>query len=240
MNGTRADLPEIKSMIKGLQAFTHCLDAAICPPATLLAAAAEAFNGHDAIWLGAQDCHIHPNGAHTGEISATMLADVGAKVVILGHSERRTHLRESNALVEAKTRAAGLAGLYPIVCVGETLEERQAGLAETIVVTQIQGSIPESAPRGLVVAYEPVWAIGTGLTPTLEEIEAIHAVARAALAQRCGPPVAAATRLLYGGSVKPDNAAAILGLPEVDGALVGGASLKAESFLAIVRAHPGC
>jgi triosephosphate isomerase len=188
--------------------------------------------------VGAQDCHAEKQGAHTGDVSAAMLRDAGATHVILGHSERRANHGESDAVVLAKAEAALAAGLTPIVCVGETEGERLAGMAETVVERQLQGSVPYGfVTAGGVVAYEPVWAIGTGRTPTEENIAAIHASMRRALVDRFGPS-ARGTRLLYGGSVKPGNAAAILGLPDVDGALVGGASLVAEDFLAIARAVP--
>ncbi len=200
----------------------------VCPPATLVAAVAAALAGSP-VATGGQDCHANPKGAHTGDIAAAMLADAGATYVILGHSERRADHAETDAQVKAKAIAAIAAGLTPIVCVGETLAQREAGQAESVVRNQVTGSLPEGfAAAGGVVAYEPVWAIGTGKTPTEADIAAIHAALRQA--------VGATTRLLYGGSVKPGNAAAILALPDVDGALVGGASLVAEDFLAIARA----
>ncbi len=200
----------------------------VCPPATLVMAVAAAVKGGP-VTVGGQDCHLAAKGAHTGDVSAPMLADAGARYVILGHSERRADHHETDAVVKAKAASAIAHGLVPIVCVGETLAQREAGEAESVVRAQVAGSLPEGfAAAGGVVAYEPVWAIGTGRTPTEADIAAIHA----ALRQAVGP----ATRLLYGGSVKPGNAAAILALPNVDGALVGGASLVAEDFLAIARA----
>ena len=200
----------------------------VCPPATLVMAVAAAVQGGP-VAVGGQDCHLVAKGAHTGDVSAPMLADAGARYVILGHSERRADHHETDAVVKAKAASAIAHGLVPIVCVGETLAQREAGEAESVVRAQVAGSLPEGfAAAGGVVAYEPVWAIGTGRTPTEADIAAIHA----ALRQAVGPT----TRLLYGGSVKPGNAAAILALPNVDGALVGGASLVAEDFLAIARA----
>lgn len=200
----------------------------VCPPATLIAAVAAAVQGGP-VAVGGQDCHLVAKGAHTGDVSAPMLADAGARYVILGHSERRADHQETDAVVKAKAASAIAHGLIPIVCVGETLDQREAGEAEAVVRAQVAGSLPEGfVAAGGVVAYEPVWAIGTGRTPTEADIAAIHAALRQA--------VGATTRLLYGGSVKPGNAAAILALPNVDGALVGGASLVAEDFLAIARA----
>ena len=188
------------------------------------------------IAVGAQDCHRAAKGAHTGDVAAAMLADAGARYVILGHSERRADHAETDAVVRAKAEAAIAAGLTPIVCVGETEAERLAGEAEAVVGRQLAGSIPDGfGAAGGVVAYEPVWAIGTGRTPTEADIAAIHTTIRGALSARFGEAGARA-RILYGGSVKPGNAAAILALPHVDGALVGGASLVAADFLAIGRA----
>ncbi len=204
----------------------------VCPPATVLAAVAHALLG-SVCQVGAQDCHAEASGAHTGDLAAPMLRDAGATHVILGHSERRANHGETDAMVLAKVRAATRAGLVPVVCVGETLAEREGGWAESVVAGQLAGSLPhgfgQSGMAGLV-AYEPVWAIGTGRTPTEADIAAMHAAIR----HRVGPSV----RILYGGSVKPGNAAAILALPEVGGALVGGASLDARSFLAIAAACP--
>jgi triosephosphate isomerase len=196
----------------------------LCPPATLLARLAGS-----GVALGGQDCHAREKGAHTGDISAAMLRDAGARFVILGHSERRADHGESDAAVRAKAEAALAAGLTPILCVGESEAERLAGRAEAVVAAQLVGSVPEGFhAAGGVIAYEPVWAIGTGRMPTEADIAAMHAMLRAATTP--------ATRLLYGGSVKPSNAAAILAIPNVDGALVGGASLIATDFLAIAAA----
>ncbi|GAB0114339.1 triose-phosphate isomerase [Acidisoma sp. C75] len=203
----------------------------ICPPATQLARIAEILDG-SGIALGGQDCHARQFGAHTGEISAVMLRDVGARYVILGHSERRADQGESNQLIADKTTAALEAGLVPIVCVGETAAEREAGRQEEIVGSQLAGSLPPDF-RG-VIAYEPVWAIGTGRVATAHDIAAMHAFIRAELIRL--QPTGTGTRILYGGSVKPGNAAEILAVPEVGGALVGGASLVAADFLAIIGA----
>lgn len=199
----------------------------VCPPATLLATVGGLL-AESRIALGGQDCHAAPKGAHTGDISAEMLADAGCTHVIIGHSERRHGHGESDAVVREKTLGAWRAGLVAVLCVGETRAQRQAGKALDVVSAQLAGSIPNGAnPGDLVIAYEPVWAIGTGLTATLEDIAAMHAGIRTRLP--------AGTRILYGGSVNPQNAAGILGLAEVDGALVGGASLDAESFWTIAR-----
>jgi triosephosphate isomerase len=206
----------------------------ICPPATLIAPLTQACAG--VVALGGQDCHEAAKGAHTGDISAAMLKDAGASYVMLGHSERRMAYRETSHRVRAKAEAALAAGLIPVVCVGEPEDDRLLGRAEEVVAEQMAESLPEGfGAAGGVVAYEPVWAIGTGRTPTEADIAAMHAMMRAKLAERF-PGQGAGLRLLYGGSVKPGNAVAILALPHVDGALVGGASLVAEDFLAIARA----
>ena len=224
MNGLRASAAEVEAMGAGLADAGQGAEVVLCPPATLLAVLAMPARAAG-IALGGQDCHAEASGAHTGDVSAVMLADAGATWCIVGHSERRADHGETDAQVRAKAEAARRAGLTPIVCVGETREEREAGRAEAVVRSQLAGSLPSDE---FVVAYEPVWAIGTGLTPTADDIRAMHAAMRDAV----GPGV----RLLYGGSVKPANAREILSLPEVGGALVGGASLKAEDFLGIVRA----
>ena len=210
------------------------VDVLICPPFTLLDRFRAALQGSP-VALGAQDCHATPQGAHTGDISAPMLAEAGAKYVILGHSERRENHGETNADVHAKTEAAITAGLTPIVCVGETESQRDAGEAEHVVRTQLTHSLPANFAG--VVAYEPVWAIGTGRTPTEADVTAMHAAIRAALVAQFGES-GKTTAILYGGSVKPGNAASLLALPEVGGALVGGASLKPEDLLAIAAAAP--
>lgn len=207
----------------------------VCPPATLVAAVAAALSGGP-VAVGGQDCHMAAKGAHTGDVAAPMLADAGARFVILGHSERRGAYRETDPTVRAKAEAAIAAGLTPIVCVGEPEDDRLLGRAEEVVADQVAGSLPPGfGAAGGVVAYEPVWAIGTGRTPTEADISAMHAMIRARLVAAF-PAEGARLRILYGGSVKPSNAAAILALPHVDGALVGGASLVAEDFLAIARA----
>ncbi len=204
----------------------------VCPPATLIAPLAGR-----GIAMGGQDCHPEPEGAHTGDVAAEMLREAGAVAVILGHSERRAEHGEGDALVEAKARAAWRTGLLAIVCVGESEADRDAGRTLEVVGRQVAGSIPDGAtPDNLVVAYEPVWAIGTGRTPSLEEIGAVHAFIREKLSERFGAGTSDGIRLLYGGSVKPANAADIFGVPDVDGALVGGASLKAEDFNGIIAA----
>ncbi len=206
----------------------------VCPPFTQIAAVAAILAG-SVVGVGGQDCHPEPAGAHTGDISAPMLSDAGARFVILGHSERRAGHGESDALVRAKAVAAAKAGLRPIVCVGEDEEERAAGRAEGRVAEQLAGSLPPDFSG--IVAYEPVWAIGSGRTPGAEDIAAMHALIRARLVASFGA-AGSAMPILYGGSVKPDNAAAILGLKEVGGGLIGGASLVAADFLAIAAAAP--
>jgi triosephosphate isomerase len=234
MNGLAASLAELRRMIAGA-AGAGC-DVAICPPATLIAAAVEASRGSN-VAIGGQDCAAAASGAFTGDIAAEMLADLGAKLVIVGHSERRVGHGETDTIVRAKAEAARRAGLVAIVCVGETAAERKAGATTAILDRQVAGSVPAGATSSrLVVAYEPVWAIGTGLTPTPDEIAAAHAHIRLRLGDQIGPSEAEATRILYGGSVKADNARAIAAIGGVDGALVGGASLKAAEFLGIVAA----
>jgi len=206
----------------------------VCPPFPLLPGFAAALAG-SLVELGAQDCHASSSGAHTGDVSAVLLKEIGASHVILGHSERRANHSESNAVVNGKVEAALAAGLVPIVCVGETEEQRDAGEAEDVVRTQLTHSLP--AGFAGVVAYEPVWAIGTGKTPSEADVAAMHGAIRAALVTQFSAS-GAAIPILYGGSVKPGNAAALLGLPEVGGALVGGASLNAADFLAIAAAAP--
>ncbi|MEJ6787937.1 triose-phosphate isomerase [Brevundimonas sp. BR2-1] len=234
MNGLGASLGEVEALRAALDKEPAGCRVALCPPATLIERVAAAAVGSP-IEVGGQDCRAETHGAFTGDVSAPMLKDAGATLVILGHSERRQGHGESDLLVSAKTETALAAGLAPIVCVGETLEQREAGRAAEVVRAQIMASLPLAlSGRDFAVAYEPVWAIGTGLTPTLEQIEEVHRAARAAMIERLGLGVAA-TPILYGGSVKPDNAAEILAVPEVGGALVGGASLKAADFLGIIR-----
>jgi triosephosphate isomerase len=233
MNGLAASLAEARSVADGVgQAKARV---AICPPSLLIPRMAEMLAG-SAVLVGGQDAHCEDAGAFTGDISAEMLADAGAKLVILGHSERRDAYRETDELVARKVGAALRHGLEPIVCVGETLEQRKGGQALGVVTGQVRGSLPaELAGRAFAVAYEPVWAIGTGLTPTTAEIEEMHRAIRATLTEMFGAH-GETVPILYGGSVKPGNAAEILHAAEVGGALVGGASLKAADFLAIVRA----
>ena len=237
MNGLKADLGIAAAVAQGYGAeLKAAVDLAICPPATLLFTASAALIGAR-IATGGQDCSVQPSGAFTGEISAAMLADAGATFCIVGHSERRTLHGETDATVKAKAVAAHKALLVPIVCVGETREEREAGEALSVVRRQLEGSVPEGLDgASLVIAYEPVWAIGTGLTPTAADVAEMHASIRADLGRILGEAAAAGVRLLYGGSVKPSNAAELMNVPHVDGALVGGASLKAEDFLAIAQA----
>jgi triosephosphate isomerase len=233
MNGTSAALAELKALVAAHP--SPACEMLICPPATLIAQAVWTVKG-TALAIGGQDCHPKPAGAHTGDVSAPMLADAGAAYVILGHSERRADHGEGDALVAAKALAARAAGLVAVICVGETEAERDAGRTLDVVGGQLAGSVPEGATAAnTVVAYEPVWAIGTGRTPTLDEIGDVHGFLRAELTRRFGAE-AAGMRLLYGGSVKPSNAAEIFAVADVDGALVGGASLKAEDFGAIVEA----
>ena len=235
MHGTQR---EAARLAEALRDSVESVDLLICPPFLHIRTVAALMLG-SRVAVGAQDCHAAHHGAHTGDVSAAMLRDSGATHVILGHSERRTNHAENDAAILAKTESALTAGLIPIICVGETEAERLAGLADSVVEKQLAGSVPYGfITAGGVVAYEPVWAIGTGRTPTERDILAIHATMRAALVERFGP-AARTTRLLYGGSVKPSNAAEILALSDVDGALVGGASLVAEDFLAIGRAVPG-
>lgn len=237
MNGLAADSMDRAREIAKRQAAEPGLNCEIlvCPPATLVRSIGEALGG-SAIALGGQDCHAEPSGAFTGDVSAEMLKDAGCRYVILGHSERRALHAESDSTVNAKVKAAWRAGLVAIVCVGETEAERDAGKTLAVVGRQIEGSIPKGAtPGNTVVAYEPVWAIGTGRTPTPSEVNDVHAAIRQALGRLTGalPPF----RILYGGSVKPDNAKALLSLADVDGALVGGASLKPDDFWAIAAAY---
>ncbi len=234
MHGGAGDLAEIAALAAAHPSPVS--EVLICPPATLISRMAEAA-ADTPVEVGGQDCHAETKGAHTGDVAAGMLAEAGARFVILGHSERRADHGESDADVHAKTRAAWDAGLTAVVCVGETLEEREAGRTLEIVGGQIDGSVPNGAsPERLVVAYEPVWAIGTGKVPTLDQIGEVHGFIRAQLVDRFGAGAADGIRILYGGSVKPGNAAEIFGVADVDGALVGGASLKAADFGPIVTA----
>jgi triosephosphate isomerase len=235
MNGVTASLAELDKIVTGAGGIPRA-DFMICPPATLVAACAARAKG-GAVMIGGQDCHAEPAGAFTGDVAAEMLADAGAKSVIVGHSERRTYHRESDAEVCAKARAAWRAGLLAIICIGETRDERTGGKTLDVVSRQLAGSIPDGArAANTVVAYEPVWAIGTGLTPTAADVAEVHGVIRARLIDRFGSE-GNGMRVLYGGSVKPSNAVELMGVANVDGALVGGASLKATDFLAIAAAY---
>ena len=233
MHGTRAMLSEARAIDRAAERLIK-VEVAIAPPYTLIHAARKEA---DTIGVGAQDCHIADGGAHTGDISAAMLQDAGAGFVIVGHSERRADHGESNELVKAKAEAAISAELSVIICVGETEKERDSGKAEKVVAKQLEGSLPssEQAAEKITVAYEPVWAIGTGRTPTVDDVSEMHRSIRAKLNEFYGD-ASADIRILYGGSVKPENAAELLSADEVGGALVGGASLTAESFLGIVVA----
>jgi triosephosphate isomerase len=237
MNGLKASLAEIRALKRGLTDEALRGDVIVCPPATLIADAVKAAEGGP-IAVGGQDCHALASGAFTGDISAEMLRDAGATAVIVGHSERRQYHGETNLIVAGKAKAARRAGLTAILCVGESDKERDAGHAVAVVTQQIRASIPaELDGTDLAIAYEPIWAIGTGKTPQAGDIAQMHEAIRAVLKERFGAQ-SADMRILYGGSVKPDNAAEILGVANVDGALIGGASLKAADFLAIIRAAP--
>jgi len=232
MNGLKASMTEFEAMLAGAPAVAGKADLLVCPPVTLLAAFADQARGTDLV-VGAQDCHPRASGAHTGDISAEMLADAGAKAIIVGHSERRADHGESDALVRQKAEAAWRAGLTAIVCIGETQAHRDGGQTLDICSGQLKGSLPDGATSAnLVVAYEPVWAIGTGLTPTTADVEQVHRFIREALTDRFKSE-GALIRILYGGSVKPSNAAELMAVGNVNGALIGGASLKAVDFLAI-------
>ena len=238
MNGLRASLAEIRALNRGLAETPPRGDILVCPPATLIAEAAKAAEGGP-VAIGGQDCHPLASGAFTGDISAEMLRDAGATAVIVGHSERRLYHGEVDSMIAAKVKAAHRAGLTAILCVGENEAQRKQGRATEVVAAQLQASVPaEMAVTDLVVAYEPIWAIGTGKTPRALEIAQMHGAVRALLTARFGSE-GADIRILYGGSVKPENAAEILSVPNVDGALIGGASVKAADFLAIIRAAPG-
>jgi triosephosphate isomerase len=234
MNGLLASKAELDKIVASAPDLP--CDLMVCPPATLLARFAAAAKASP-VAIGAQDCHPEASGAHTGDISAEMLADAGARAVIVGHSERRADHGDSDALVRAKALAAWRAGLTAIVCVGEQKTEREAGRTLEIVGRQLDDSLPDNATgANLVVAYEPVWAIGTGLTPTPADVSEVHAFVRQRLRSRFGGE-SPRIRILYGGSVKPSNAKELLGVAEVNGALVGGASLKADDFLGIAEAY---
>ena len=237
MNGMgQADLGKLTALKAALAEAPPICDVLVCPPATMIAQAAWAVQG--AFAIGGQDCHAQASGAFTGDISAEMLKAAGASHVIVGHSERRQYHGETDGDVAAKAKAAWRAGLTAIVCIGETLAEREVGKANGVCKGQVLGSVPEGATAAnTILAYEPIWAIGTGKVPSLDDIGAMHANLRACLKERCGL-AGGDMPILYGGSVKPDNAAAILALPDVGGALVGGASLKPADFMGIISAAP--
>jgi triosephosphate isomerase (TIM) len=235
MNGLASSLDEIARLKTALATPAAC-DVLIAPPAPLIDRLAKAAAG-STIRVGAQDCHAKASGAHTGDASAEMLRDAGASAVIVGHSERRADHGETDATVKAKAEAALRAGLLAIVCVGETIDQRKAGKTLDIVLAQVRGSLPAGATAGnTVVAYEPVWAIGTGLTPTSADVAVVHGAIRKTL-EAALPGQGSAVRILYGGSVKPSNARELMGVPHVNGALVGGASLKADDFNGIIAAY---
>ncbi|MEQ9258708.1 MAG: triose-phosphate isomerase [Roseovarius sp.] len=234
MNGTRAALAELEALARAHP--DPGVEILLCPPATLLTEAARLCQG-TALMIGAQDCHFEESGAHTGDISARMVADAGARAVILGHSERREDHNESSPLVRKKARAAQAAGLVTVICLGESEAQREAANTLDIIAGQLATSVPDTASAAnTVIAYEPVWAIGTGKTPTTAQIDEVHDFIRTRLIQRFGEDTGTGIRLLYGGSVKPGNAAEIFATDNVDGALVGGASLKAADFSPIIKA----
>jgi len=238
MNGLKASMAEFETMLAGAAKVVGKADLLVCPPVTLIAAFAEKSRGSRNLALGGQDCHPKPSGAHTGDISAEMLADAGARAVIVGHSERRADHGESDGLVRQKAEAAWRAGLTAIVCIGETRQQRDSGETLQICRGQLNGSLPDGARAdNLVVAYEPVWAIGTGLTPTAGDVEQIHQFIREFLTGRFNGD-GVKIRILYGGSVKPSNARELMAVNNVNGALIGGASLKAADFLAIAADCP--
>jgi triosephosphate isomerase (TIM) len=236
MNGLRASTVELRKIIDGARSLTPVTDILVCPPATLIVGFAALAHG-SAIAIGGQDCHAAAAGAFTGDLSAEMLKDAGASAVIVGHSERRSLHHETDAQVRAKALAARRAGLLAVVCVGETRAQREAGQTIAVVEGQLAGSLPDGAvAESIAVAYEPVWAIGTGLTPSAADIAQVHGSIRACLRQRY-ERAGEGLRILYGGSVKPANAGDLLRVENVDGALIGGASLKADEFLAIAAAY---
>ncbi len=236
MHGTTASLSEVRLLVEMLTGVALACDVMICPPATLLATVAGLLKSSN-VNLGGQDCHPQSSGAYTGDVSAEMLKDAGASAVIVGHSERRANHGETDAIVRAKAEAAHRAGLTAILCIGESLEERQRGETLKVVSRQLEKSIPQGMePASTVIAYEPVWAIGSGLTPGVAEVGQVHGHIRREMA-RLGVSRPAEARILYGGSVKPSNAAQLLKAEDVNGALVGGASLKAADFIGIIKVY---
>jgi triosephosphate isomerase len=235
MNGLKASQHDLAEIVAGVSGVRNKIDVMVCPPATLIMLFVATSGG--AVAIGGQDCRPEPSGAFTGDISAEMLADLGADAVIVGHSERRALHNESDAEVRRKAEAAWRAGLLAILCIGETRDERAAGRTLAVVGTQLEGSVPDGATaRNLVIAYEPIWAIGTGLTPTPADVAEVHGFIRERLTARF-PAAGQGIRILYGGSVKPSNAGELMAVANVDGALVGGASLKPEEFLAIAGVY---
>jgi triosephosphate isomerase (TIM) len=238
MNGLKSSLAEFEAMLAGATDVAAKADLLVCPPATLVAGFAERARGSKTLSVGAQDCHAKPSGAHTGDLSAEMLADAGARAIIVGHSERRADHGETDVLVRQKAEAVWRAGLTAVVCIGETQHQRDQGQTLDICRGQLNVSVPDgSRSDNLVVAYEPIWAIGTGLTPTAQDVQQIHGFIRELLIARFNGE-GARIRILYGGSVKPSNASELMAVANVNGALVGGASLKAADFLAIARGCP--
>ena len=236
MNGSVAMLKEPRLLAAMLKDVKLKADVMVCPPAVILRRVKSVLKG-TRIKVGGQDCHWNPLGAHTGDISAEMLKEAGCSAVIVGHSERRTNHGETDEIVASKAKAAQRAGLVAIICIGETLEERKAGRTLDVVARQLKASLPVgSTAANTVIAYEPVWAIGTGLTPTTAEVAEVHGLIRKELGQLMGGE-GGQTRILYGGSVKASNAAELMGQPHVNGALVGGASLKAADFLGIIKVY---
>jgi triosephosphate isomerase len=244
MNLDRAAAIALTEGVAARRGEVPAVELVLCPPSVYLGTVGTALKlagatSPSGVWLGGQNMHDKPSGAYTGEVAPAMLTDIGCRYVILGHSERRTLFGETDATVNAKTKAALAAGLVPIVCVGETLEEREAGKTQAVVTEQVRGSLAGLTPEDLakvVIAYEPVWAIGTGKVATPEQAQEVHALIRGLLAGMASPAVAADVTIQYGGSVKPDNAASLAAQPDIDGALVGGASLKADDFLGIAAA----
>jgi triosephosphate isomerase len=243
MNLDRARATELAAAVAARATEAGATELVLCPPAVYIETVGATLAAEKSpVALGGQNMHDKPSGAFTGEVAAAMLLDLGCRYVILGHSERRTLFGETDAIVNAKTKAALAAGLIPITCVGETLEEREAGRTSDVVATQVRGSLAGLSPADLektVVAYEPVWAIGTGKVATPQQAQEVHALIRGLLGGLASPAVADKVRIQYGGSVKPDNAADLAVQPDIDGALVGGASLKADDFLGIAKAFGG-
>lgn len=236
MNGVQSSLAELKAMSAGFSdALQSKIDMLLCLPATLISSGVTT-TAQSAVQIGAQDCHFNANGAHTGDISTQMITDIGATCVLVGHSERRTDHGESDAIVLSKANAAIASDLMTVVCIGETEVERKAGDTLKVLETQLAGSLPDDFSSNIVIAYEPVWAIGTGLIPEASDVEEAHGFIRSQMIKRYGEN-GKTIRLLYGGSVKPSNAKELMSIENVDGALVGGASLKANDFLGICAAY---